>query len=247
MGELLLGGLIGFLIGAPLGALFRPPLARLEKAARRVWRQPAVKVHVERDPTIIWADAPDWVGFSLYFRHPLTLPAAPAQRDSWLAWGRQVGGVDAYMTMLSVTLQADAPTSVVIEELRVLHSARPVTDGLVLIRGVGGADLTPRRVHVELDSPDGPGVAFHGPGGAREPAPKFVLGPGDIERFHIWAEARTGWHEWTVDLLLLVDGRREVVTIDDFGGPFVTVGGDGLPQRMNLAGTSEWAVWPDGA
>ena len=38
---------------------------------------------------------------------------------------------------------------------------------------------------------------------------------------------------------------KKLLTIDDFGAPFLTVGGDGLPQRMNLAGTSEWTVWPD--
>lgn len=229
MTELLLGGLIGFLIGTPLGALFRPPVAKLERTARRLWRRPALATYVERDPSIIWAGQPDWVGFSLYFRRPVELGSPPAGRDGWLAWGRASGGVDAFMTMLSVTLAGRRRSFSPAENLRVRSHVRPVNDGLVLIRGVGGADLTPRQFHLDLDGMASPIVTFRESGGAPGRVPKFQLAPGDIEQFHIWVEARNGWHEWTVDLLLLVDGRREVVTIDDNGSPFVTVGGEGLP------------------
>ena len=245
MGELLLGGFIGFVIGGVLGAAFRPPLLALERFARRIWRRPALNVHIERDPSIIWAGAPDWVGFSLYFSRPFELGPAPLGRDEWLAWGRRAGGVDASVTMLSATLVANAEVSVVVENLRVRSIEKPLSDGLVLIRGVGGADLVPRQFHIDLDGMTTPVVTFLDDGGAPGKPPKFVLAPGDVERFHIWAEARQGWHEWSIDLLLLVDGRREVVTIDNEGSSFVTVGWEGLPQRMNIAGSSEWSLWPE--
>lgn len=244
--ELVLGAVVGFAVGAVLGAVFAPPLRSLESLSRRLWRRPALSVHVERDPSVMWAGDPDWVGFARYFPDEAVVPdQVPAQRDDWLKRMRDLGGLDAWTTMLSVTLQADADVAVVVEGLRVQSSQRPVTGGVVVIRGVGGADLVPRHFRIDLDWE--PGVITFNSAGENEPEepPKLKMAPGDVERFHIWADATSGKHDWSVDLILLVDGRREVVPINDDGNPFVTVGAEGLPERMNYAGSTTWSPWPE--
>ncbi len=230
--------------GLPLGAFLRPLTADLERRARSVWGSSPLLVHVERDPSIIWAGDPDWVAFSTYFRDPLQLDEPPADRTEWLDWARRRGGVDASQTQLQVILQAKTDVAVVVEGLRVRQEIRPVQGGCVLVRPVGGADLVPRHFHVDLDWGSSPLVTYRGAGsGEPEDIPRMKIPAGDIERFHIWAEADSGWHDWTLDLLLLVEGRRLVVPINDEGAPFRTVGSAGLPLLRNIAGTSTVDPW----
>lgn len=237
--------LVGAVIGVPVGALLRPWAARLERGARAVQQDSPLLIHVERDPSMIWAGAPDWMPFSVYFPNVLRLPDPPAGRDEWLAWARRHGGVDASLTQLSVTLQAKVDAAVVIEGLKVRNDTRPVEQGIVLVRTTGGADLMPRQFRVDLDWESAAVVTFEDQGGNPANTPRMKIAAGDIERFHIWASAEQGWHDWTVELLLLVEGRRVVVPIDNEGAPFTTVGPHGLPRRMNYAGTTEVEVWPE--
>jgi len=235
--ELVVGAIVGAAIGTTLGAVLRPATARLERAARTMWRDTPLLVHVERDPAIIWAGAPDWIPFAVYFRNILATPAPPCGRIEWLNWARMNGGVDAVVTQLSITLQAKVDVAVVVEGLQVRNRSRPVLDGVVVTRPTGGADLTPRHFRVDLDWGPEPLVTYEEVGGDPSEVPCMKIAAGDVERFQIWAEARQGWHEWTVELLLLVEGRRVVYRIDDYGSPFTTVGPEDLTQLIATAGT----------
>lgn len=168
--------------------------------------------------------------FSVYFREVLRLPEPPDDRGEWFAWAKKHGGVDVSVTQLSITLQAKTDVAVVIEGIRAKSRTRPVLDGYVVIRPTGGADLSPRHFSVDLDWGPEPLVTFYDAGGESAPMPTMRIAAGDIERFQIWAEAGQGWHDWTLEMLLLVEGRRMVVPIDDNGAPFTTVGDDGLPH-----------------
>lgn len=240
IGELLLGALLGVVFGVPLGAFARPLTYKLERVGRRVTNESPLLVHVERDPSVIWAGAPDWVPFSLYFENISWLSPAPLGRDDWLEWARSHGGVDAYVTQLSVTLQAKTDVAVLVENVRVRNRTQAVTGGVILSRAVGGADLQSRHFRVDLDWGPTPLVTFEDEGDGAT-VPRMKIAAGDVEQFQIWAQAQSGRHEWTLELLLLVEGRRRIVAVDDGGRPFVTVGPDGLAVRVNAAGTSDWS------
>ena len=50
-----------------------------------------------------------------------------------------------------------------------------------------------------------------------------------MERFQIWATATSGYHQWQLELPLLVDGRRERFVVNNGGDAFRLVGIEGLP------------------
>lgn len=254
IGELLLGGIVGgivgLLVGITLGSYLRPFSARIERRARRDWADP-VLISVERDPAIIWAGDPDWVGFSVYVDDPgrFSNKDAPPGRDEWLSWARSLNAVDAISTPLKITIQARVDAAVLVEKVRVVgHRKVPLRDGMILTRGVGGADLEPRRFEIDFDWGQEPVVTWTKPGGEPGEPLALKLAAGDVEQFHVWANANQRgeavWHEWTIELHLLVEGQRVVHSIDNYGSPFITVSPGELPRRMNFAGTEQWEDWP---
>lgn len=81
--------------------------------------------------------------------------------------------------------------------------------------------------------------------------PSIVLSAGEIERFHIWAttafdQAEAVRHEWSLELLLLVEGARRTIAINDDGKPFVTVSPGSLPVHFNMPGNDGWSDNPNG-
>lgn len=253
--DMLIGGAVGAVIGVAFGvtiqSYFRPLSAAIERRSRRRWSSPVI-VHIERDPAIIWRDAPDWVGFAVYVDDPARFVGpTPDDRTRWLRWTKERNAVDAWTTPLEVTIQARTEAAVVIDGLHLMrHRSIPLTGGMILIRAVGGADLEPRRFEVHLDR-DIVDVDWVDGGGQPTHPPSMVLAAGDAERFHIWATTDSQrevsvLHEWTIELLLLVEGTRQKAQIDDDGKPFVTVSAGNLPTRFNMAGTDRWASDTDG-
>lgn len=242
--ELVLGAILGVVIGTPLGALVRPHIAWLEKRSRRTWNVDPLIQHCERDPSIIWAGTPDWIGETVYIDDPLRVKGPiPPNRDAWSTWVRSHNAFDAYRTTLKVTLQARVEAAVVIENILVhVHRAVPVTRGAILARGTGGASVQPRRFSIDLDWGSPPVVTWHGQDESSPRPPALKLAAGDVEVFHVWAEAKQPiWYEWAFELVLLVEGKRvrRLIKQDD-GSWFVTVGGDGLDMWMNYSGSTEW-------
>lgn len=250
IGELVLGAIVGLVAGVILGSYLRPMAALIERRAHKDWADP-VLVSVERDPAIIWAGAPDWVGFSVYVDDPRRFgnKNAPPGRDDWLEWARSLNAVDAISTPLKITIQARVEAAVLVENVRVLgHRQVPLKGGMILTRGVGGADLEPRRFEIDLDWGQEPVVTWTKPGGEPGEPPALKLAAGDVEQFHVWANSNQRgeavWHEWTIELHLLVEGQKVTHRIDNGGSPFVTVSPGELPRKMNAAGTEKWDDWP---
>jgi len=134
VGELVLGAIVGLVTGVMLGSYLRPMAALIERRARKDWADP-VLVSVERDPVIIWAGAPDWVGFSVYVDDPRRFAKenAPPGRDNWLDWARSLNAVDAISTPLKITIQARVEAAVLVENVRVLgHRQVPLKGGMIL-------------------------------------------------------------------------------------------------------------------
>jgi hypothetical protein len=229
-----------------LQAYFRPVSARMERIGRRHLSDPLI-VHVENDPSIIWNGEPDWMPLSVYIDDPIRIAGINGgSRDEWVEQARAANAVDAEQTFLSITLQARVDAAVVVESVRVItHSRRPVLRGMILTRPTGGADLQPRRIEIDFDwNPDAPVITWCGPGSEPGRPIALKLPAGDIERFHIWAKAfgsdKAEWCEWSLELLLLVEGKRVKHLVDNNGAPFVTVSPGELPRRFNVPGTAEW-------
>ncbi|MBW0090649.1 hypothetical protein I4I73_17460 [Pseudonocardia sp. KRD-184] len=251
--DVLVGGGFGLILSVLVQSYFRPVSAAIESRSRRRWSSP-VLIHVERDPAIIWHDAPDWVGFQVYVDDPTRFAGpTPSERTKWLRWMKARNAVDAYTTPLQVTIQARTEAAVVIEGLLLKrHRSVPLSSGAILVRApAGGADLEPRRFEVHLDRELVDVDWLLSTGNPGRP-PSLVLAAGDIERFHIWATTSHDSedavrHEWTVELLLLVEGKRQTEVIDDDGKPFVTVTPGNLSSHFNTPGSDDWDGNPPSA
>jgi hypothetical protein len=251
--EIFISGLAGAAIGLVVGAFFKPVSAWGEKFARRIWSQDPIIVAVERDPAIIWSGEPDWIPFSVYIDDPIRLSSSmPSDRTGWLEQMHNLNAVDAFETPLRVTVQARTDAAVVIEQIRVTrHRQVKLGKGIIVTRPTGGADLIPRRFEVQLDWGAEPLITFYDPGGEQPThPPAFNLAAGEAERFHlcgITSREQTGdavWHEWSLDVDLLVEGRKVVRRIDNNGRPFVTVSPGGLPHAWMTNGSIEWTNKP---
>lgn len=238
MVELAVSFLLGIVAGVVVQAYLRPLSARIERSARSAWADPLI-VSVERDPSIVWSGEPDWVPFSVYVDDPLRLPSSmPVGRAEWVAAARSINAVDAFSTQLKVTLQARTEAAVVIERVRVVgHRQLPLEKGIIITRPTGGAELEPRRFEIDLDWGAEPLITWKNPGGLDSAPPGFKLAAGDVERFHIWASThyeseQAIWHEWTIVLDLLVEGKKVERQISDDGRPFVTVSRGNLQHHM---------------
>jgi len=239
-GEVITGS-VGVVVGAVLTALIAPITPGLERLSRRATRAKPLFVHIETDPSVIWAGFPDWIPLSHFFETPPPIDGPVINRADWLAWASRHGGVDAALTTVHVTLQAQGPATVAVQGLRVRRRSSSVAGGQIVTRGVGGASVIPRKLTIHLDSGVEPIVTSEDNGGDTSIGfPNLQLATGDTEVLHIWAEAESGRHEWTAYLILLVEGRRVLHPIRNNGKPFVTVGASGIEQRVNYAATDTW-------
>ncbi|MDQ3147675.1 MAG: hypothetical protein M3R01_12230 [Actinomycetota bacterium] len=107
--------------------------------------------------------------------------------------------------------------------------------------GVSGADVTPRRAEDQLSGFDPPTFSWIDEGGDVIGAPTFSLSGSEVEMLHIWAYVEDEWVEWTAELLVLVDGHRQVIEISEGGQPFATSGSAGAAsQHRWISGGDHW-------
>ncbi|MFE9426203.1 hypothetical protein ACFYNO_24965 [Kitasatospora sp. NPDC006697] len=229
------GALLGWLMTAFLYPLARPA----EALSRRVWKIRPVDAWVEQDPSNIWAGTPPWVGASYWFPG-LIATAPPELATEWWGWARERSGQDAGQTTLKVTVQARDGISLIIEGVKLhVRAHRPVPEGGVVARArVGGASMNPRRIEINLDWNGVGSMSWLDRDEHLAGPPSFTLAPGEIEQFHVWAQTREGYHEWELELLMVIDGHRHSQMINDGGKPFVTIGTTG--QRVLAWNGSTW-------
>jgi hypothetical protein len=192
---------------------------------RRAQGRTGVLVHLETDSAIFESGEPPWIGYSFVFPHGISElgPPPPGNCPEWWAWARANQGVDAEKTKVRLTIIGDSETTVIIEALRiaVVRRTEPV-DGALVVCPVGGADLTPRHIAVELDSFAEAVTTYYDAGGDPTGRFSFALARGEAEVFNIEAAAGRSYTEWVGELYLLVDRRRQIVHISDQGEPFRT-------------------------
>lgn len=238
MGEILLlvvGAVVGFLVNEFLGR-------GLRAVERRRARGTPLIMHVETDPSVIWANMPPWIGAGFLVPPDADISSPPKHCPDWRRWVRALGGVDQGVTNIRVTLTARRDLLVVVDAIRVkVHERRPVPPWRAITCAVGGADITPRRGEINLSMFDPPLVDWIDDGGDPTGMPTFSLSAGAAEILHLWATVDEEWVEWTAQLMVIVDGHRQVVEIADDGKPFVTTGSAGATSHhMRVAGGDTW-------
>jgi hypothetical protein len=231
-----LSAIIGALITLAVTALTHPPIDWLERVSKRLWRAELFDVHVETDPSIIWAGQPPWVGAAVWL-HTIPDEPPPLACPDWHVWARERAGFDAEQSVLQVTIQARKDTTLLIRGLKVRQKetkSLEQIDGYILGCPVGGASLEPRRIEVNLDWGGGTGTATWLDRGGQPTQPQqLTLSSGEIEQFQIWVTTEEGWHEWWLELIVFSEGRNSVFPIRPQNNrPFITVGRRNLPGRI---------------
>jgi hypothetical protein len=133
-------------------------------------------------------------------------------------WVRRQGGVDARTTKFQLTVQGRVPEAVLISSLRVkiLGRERPVTGVPVVCPPAAEAQF--RAVSIDLDAIP-PRVRYHSGEGKDF---GFTVAEGETETFNVVASARKAHYRWEAELVVVVDGERRTLEIDDHGQPFET-------------------------
>ncbi|WP_208879633.1 hypothetical protein [Streptomyces sp. PBH53] len=213
-----------------LTPVIHPLAKRLELLSRSLYRIKPVSIHVERDPSIVWAGFPNWIGASVWL--PELPDSAPSHPTDWYQWARQIGGCDAGMTVLKVTITSRELASVVVDPPKLRYEELAVGNppkGVIATRPVGGAAIDPRRIQVNLGFG---GAMWVNPHGEPIEALSVNLEAGETEQFYLFASAESGRYKWHLELPVLVDGKRKIVKIDDGGQPFITYGVEGFREFL---------------
>ncbi|WP_026918418.1 hypothetical protein [Gordonia shandongensis] len=228
---------VAFVLGA-VGGLKWP------RIWRRVRGHSDVQVHVEQDPQIIHANAPDWVSFPQFVaRRREALPPAPAGKATEMPkWAAKLDGYAAHNMDLLVTITAWEDRGVVVSALRVDAKACNLPEGYVLTRPVGGASMEFKRMEVTLSS-WATNVLSKVPGGEIVEPFAFQLDRGESAQFHLIVhangdESKVAAYEWTATLDLVVGGRHREVRIDNNGKPFILVNREQRPELWWV--NNEW-------
>jgi hypothetical protein len=234
--EMLIGALVGAFVSMVAAVTFYPLTKRLEYLSRRIYRLKPVSVHVERDPSIVWAGFPDWSGASAWLPE-IPTGEPPSHSADWYDWARKNNGSDAYLTVFKVTITSREPVSVVVEPPKFRRAEAcegPAMQGVIATRPVGGAAIDVRRIHIDL----GTGATMWiDPHGEPKDVLTLILSPGETEQFYMYAQAYSGRHVWSIDLPLLVEGKRMVVPVRDKDGKeFVTYGIEGMAEYLWYGG-----------
>jgi hypothetical protein len=232
--ELLAGALLGSVVTWAVGHF-------LPGAWRRLTGKPDLQVFVEDDLAVIWAGAPPWVGASYLVPNFPIEGSPPASCPDWHRWALGLGGVAGDSTHVEVTLMPGADLTVVVDAVRArVVSSRAQPRWTNLVCAVGGADITPRHMAVDLEAqphPTSRGVGFEG-----EPFEwlSFSLAKGEVEKVHIIGSVRSRDIEWTAEILAIVNGKRRVFPINKNGKPFRTCSTRDLPSHMWVQAQSAW-------
>lgn len=210
--------------------------ARWRRISRWIRKQDPIQVHVEANPEIIYANMPDWVTFPQFVpRDQDSLPSPPIKTLAMSKWARELGGWPARKFELQVTIKAWDDLDVVVDTLRVNAVERKMPDGVVVIKGVGGADVQRAQLDVRLSTFASTVTPRQAGSGKEFDGFAFQLKPGEVQRFVLHVEPRADSdvavdaYEWTAFLDLLVHNKRKTVEVSDEGKPFVLVKGDRFP------------------
>lgn len=143
-------------------------------------------------------------------------------------WGYGNGGVDAGLTFVELVVQGTSRKSVVLTDLRFRVQRLPAPLGLVVKATPGGDGIEGRIATVDLDaSPPKISGMRNDPDpeadGSRWSFPLRVT-ESEPEVLYLFAICQRHDCRWSAELHYVADGEHGVVTVDNKGRPFRTVG-----------------------
>ena len=239
---IVLTAFIGAFISLAVAALIHPLADWLERFSRRFWGTKPFDVHIEANPSNIWAGSPPWVGATVWLPIIPDDPP-PSVCPDWHAWARQRAGFDGELSVLEVTIQARKDVSVLIKGVKVRQKEPKNPEqigGYILRCPAGGASITPRRIEVDLDWGAGTATWLDQSGQPVQPE-QLTLSSGEFEQFQIWVTTKEGQHEWWLELILLSEGRSRIFPVrGENNQPFIIVGRRALEERVWSNG--QWEV-----
>lgn len=156
-----------------------------------------------------------------------------ASLETWDAWARAHGGVDADMTAVQVVLEGATPYPVILTGLTVdvIHRAAPSRKG-VHYMVTGGGPVGVRYFEVILDKRPPTVRSIPAEFKPRKPAIDFPykVSETDPEVLDIRAYALKCDCTWRANLQWIYHGKHGSTVIDDDGRPFRTVAGPSAIQ-----------------
>lgn len=229
-------GVAAGLVGGVVTSFSEPAQRAAARFGRSVSRDSGVRIHVESDPRVIWAGYPPWVGAEVYVPGSPGRHVPPFDALDWLQWAERNGGCAAHEAVVQVTMVGESPTTVVLSPPQVEARQAGELGGFHAIRPVGGAEISPRSITVDLDtfglqSPivDMGADSVHGP----SMPSSWSLAKGDVEVFLFRVRAsHYALIEWSASLPILIDGKRRFLSVDNDGKPFRLAGADGLESFL---------------
>jgi hypothetical protein len=178
----------------------------------------------------------------VFGRQPSEIPVLPAERLTE-AWARDLGGVDADRTDVTVTLQGRSATAVVLQSVRArVLSRRPPLAGFPLLAASGcGEAVSPRYFSVDLDADPPAVVAESGSREEEDPASPglsrivevpavsfpFRISQSEVEIFVVNGSTRMFDVTWELEIDWVSDGQPGTIRIPGDGSPFRTTASSG--------------------
>lgn len=182
---------------------------------------------------------PTWIGADVFLPEVAAHEKPPANALDWRSWAKELGGCDASEATARVTLIGLAPVTVVVSTPVFHTSAGQLPDGFRAVRPVGGAEMRPRGIDVDLDTfgAENPIVNLgeESVDGPRMPS-QWSLRQGDVEQFDLRAKLTTASIvTWSARIPLLIDGHRRFIEVSDSDGLSGSPAATGCPRSTGLA------------
>lgn len=134
-----------------------------------------------------------------------------------------LAGVGFTRIRLALHGQHLRPVQVVDIRARV-HRSGPPLDGALIFRGAEGGG-PPIEIGFDLDAPNPPARIPSDDGRLGVPyldRNALTIGPQEIVPLDVTARSARHFHEWSIEVTLLVDQKEQKITVDSGDGPFRT-------------------------
>ncbi|MFD3503557.1 helix-turn-helix domain-containing protein [Streptomyces sp. NPDC058676] len=168
---------------------------------------------------------------------PERVPPPPNEPDA-RGWVTAFGAVAGGQQMLALNVQGSGKATVVLDDLhvRVVEKSAPLAwnDFSMGVGCGGGVDTAAFGVDLDAGRP-----ALSPKAGQRDFP--YKVSESDPEVFYIFADARTHYVSWYLELEWSSGDEQGTVRIDDKGNPFRTSGNVGRPAYIYPLGDSEWS------
>lgn len=222
-----------------LAAILEPTLHPIKRIRNRIFRRGLVRVEVQQDPGVLLAGKPDWEPFAAWVpREPSVAPPVPVAARNLLRDLDNLGAQAALWQVIEVRLASRAPLT--IEAIEVSSEVMPKEPGgCIYAMSVGGAELLPHAVDIQLTSSGDPVATLDSAGDRRSLAEmRYSLAVDEIESWIFRASASAEDQGWWLQLRVRSMGDEWTIRIPR-SGSFILRTGQG--RKTYLAGVgSKW-------